>query len=486
MTASVASLGFLPMALSGSSGAEVQRPLATVVIGGLITATALTLVVLPVLYIYFTRITLKRRKRKAVVTASLLIAGMMLPVSSFAQDVPQGQTRSLTLQQAIDEALNNNTQIKIANYEINVQQALKKASVSIPKTELGYTQGVVSNPTVTDNILSATQRIDFPTLYASQAKLADQRIGSSEKNKVVVEAELTRNVKLAYLQYQYTLEKRQLLLQLDSIYSNLSRASNLRYRTGESTSLENVTSSVQYRQIQNELEKNKADLAIARQLLQTLLHTADQIVIADTIMSAREVGGIAGDISADSNPYLQYLQQEVNVSKQETAVERNKALPELILGYNGQTYKGTQTINGVNRTYTGSDRFNFFQFGVAIPIFPGGYRARVNASKANEQIAQSQVELASTNLNGQLKELVQQYVKYQKSLEYYRTQALPQADLIIGNSEKSFRSGDISYTQYLQSLTLSRNIHAEYIDNLYEFNRIAISLETILGKINKY
>lgn len=55
ITATVASLGFLPMALSQSSGAEVQRPLATVVIGGLITATILTLVVLPVLYTFFER-----------------------------------------------------------------------------------------------------------------------------------------------------------------------------------------------------------------------------------------------------------------------------------------------------------------------------------------------------------------------------------------------------------------------------------------------
>lgn len=54
MTAMVASLGFLPMALSASAGAEVQRPLATVVIGGLITATFLTLFVLPLLYILFT------------------------------------------------------------------------------------------------------------------------------------------------------------------------------------------------------------------------------------------------------------------------------------------------------------------------------------------------------------------------------------------------------------------------------------------------
>ena len=57
MTAAVASLGFLPMALARSAGAEVQRPLATVVIGGLISATLLTLIVLPCLYVYFERLT---------------------------------------------------------------------------------------------------------------------------------------------------------------------------------------------------------------------------------------------------------------------------------------------------------------------------------------------------------------------------------------------------------------------------------------------
>lgn len=55
MTALVASFGFLPMALSHGDGAEVQRPLATVVIGGLLTATILTLVVLPAIYETFTK-----------------------------------------------------------------------------------------------------------------------------------------------------------------------------------------------------------------------------------------------------------------------------------------------------------------------------------------------------------------------------------------------------------------------------------------------
>jgi heavy metal efflux system protein len=55
MTAFVASLGFLPMAVATGAGAEVQRPLATVVIGGIISSTVLTLLVLPALYVLFRR-----------------------------------------------------------------------------------------------------------------------------------------------------------------------------------------------------------------------------------------------------------------------------------------------------------------------------------------------------------------------------------------------------------------------------------------------
>jgi cobalt-zinc-cadmium resistance protein CzcA len=53
MTALVASLGFVPMAIATGAGAEVQRPLATVVIGGIISSTILTLLVLPALYVLF-------------------------------------------------------------------------------------------------------------------------------------------------------------------------------------------------------------------------------------------------------------------------------------------------------------------------------------------------------------------------------------------------------------------------------------------------
>lgn len=481
MTATVASLGFLPMAISSSSGAEVQRPLATVVIGGLITATVLTLVVLPVLYIYFTRPS-KKNKMRTISTTAMILGVLFMPVLGMAQNAAAPVARALTLQQSIEEAIKSNARLKISDYDIKLQEAMQKGSTTMPKTEFSYTQGVVSNPTITDNLLNLSQRIEFPTVYGNQSKLTQEKVRSSQKYRMVTENELVQNVKLSYLQYQYALEKRRLLIGLDTVYGKLSKASNTRYKAGEVTSLENVTSSVHAKQIQHELVKNEADIKIARQLLQTLLNTADDISISDSSLKIQELLlPQQRIISVADNPFLNYLQQEVQVARQNTVLEKSKMLPDIIVGLNSQTYRGTQTINGIERTYTGKNRFNFFQVGVAIPLLPGGYKARVNAYKIGEQKAQTEVDLAVTSLNGQFKELVQEYIKCQKSLEYYEKEALPQADLIIKSSEKGFRSGDISYIQYLQSLTLSSNIYSQRLDNLYNYNRVIIALEAIFG-----
>jgi cobalt-zinc-cadmium resistance protein CzcA len=79
-------------------------------------------------------------------------------------------------------------------------------------------------------------------------------------------------------------------------------------------------------------------------------------------------------------------------------------------------------------------------------------------------------------------ELVQQYNKYKSTLDYYEQSALPQADLIIKNAEKGFKSGDIAYLQYLQSLSMTVKIKSDYIDNLYWYNQTIIEIESITGK----
>ncbi|GAB3832702.1 hypothetical protein GCM10028895_50790 [Pontibacter rugosus] len=121
MTAAVASLGFLPMALSNTAGAEVQKPLATVVIGGLITSTMLTLVVLPVLYILIEGYFSRRNQRKAsgsgfpVTTIVTVIATVALLMGKAPQAQAQQQSVSqqqpvevYTLEEAVAKAIKRN------------------------------------------------------------------------------------------------------------------------------------------------------------------------------------------------------------------------------------------------------------------------------------------------------------------------------------------------------------------------------------------
>ena len=138
-------------------------------------------------------------------------------------------------------------------------------------------------------------------------------------------------------------------------------------------------------------------------------------------------------------------------------------------------------LNGVNEKFTGLDRFNSFQLGVAIPILPGGHKSKINASKINEKVAATNLEYEQTNLNGQRTILVQQYLKQKSAIDYYEKTALPQADLIIKNAYKAFRNGEIPYIQYQQSLATALKIRTDYVDTIYQFNQVAITIETILG-----
>lgn len=172
MTALVASLGFLPMALSHGAGAEVQKPLATVVIGGLISATLLTLLVLPVLYLLSESFKLK--KTPASISAVIIAAMLILPGIGHAQTSAQG----ITLQQAIDEALKNNAGIKAANYEVTYTQALRKTATDIGKTNVSLLYGQYNSIKV-DNNITVSQSIPFPTVFMSQAKLGNEMVKGS-------------------------------------------------------------------------------------------------------------------------------------------------------------------------------------------------------------------------------------------------------------------------------------------------------------------
>ncbi len=474
MTATVASLGFLPMALSTTAGAEVQRPLATVVIGGLISATLLTLVVLPILYIYFTD-SLHFKKNKLKVKGTIVATCMLLLTSSSISAQEPAKTRVITLQQAIDEALSNNNNIQIAQYQIEEQKAQKGAAIPLPKTEVTVGKGTISTPGITDNSIGVRQQMEFPTVYLSQIKLAKHRVESARQNKVLEESILIKEVRDAYWFYAYTNDLVNLYTEQRKIYKNLSQMSLKRYQAGESTKLESVTSSTQYKRAEDKLMQVKSDIRIAQKQLQTLLHTSDDIQIADSTLDRQRLNPSINIADISSNPTLNLQEKNVQISSQSVRIEKNKLLPDIILGFNSQTYKTTPG-------YSNNKRFNSFEVGVAIPLFFNSNLSKIKAARKSRIIAQTQLNLVKHQVENEVEALYMQYQKQTNTLNYYQNEALPEATLIVDSSQQGFANGDISYAQYLQNLSLANDIRSVYLETLLQYNQTVASLEAIYNK----
>ena len=259
------------------------------------------------------------------------------------------------------------------------------------------------------------------------------------------------------------------------------KAINVRYRTGESTLIEKTTSEAQSAEIKNRMQQNEMDILIAQQQLQVLLNTRENITIVHTAITKREIQMPADSSVIANNPMLKYLQQQIEINRRETDVQKAKKLPDFTIGYFNQSMRGIQTVNGFDEKFTASDRFHGFHVGVGIPLLPGGNKSRIAAAKINEQVAQENLAYEQTNISGQLNVYLQQYYKHRSSIDYYEKTALPQADLIIKNAERGFRTGELTYVQYQQSLTTALKIKTDYIDNIYQYNQATLAIENIIG-----
>jgi cobalt-zinc-cadmium resistance protein CzcA len=479
MTAAVASLGFLPMALSTSAGAEVQKPLATVVIGGLITATLLTLIILPVFYIFFSsgQLTLKSRKKIRNVIPVIVLLLASLPFNLTAQE-----QRRISLHDAIQTALDSNLSVKSARYSIDASKALKGASVDLPKTAIDGQYGQF-NSYRNDNSFTVSQSFEFPTVYANRYKLANANIRSSELSYKITQLEIASQVKLVYFQFVYLESKRNLLLYQDSLFTGFLRAAELRASSGETSRLEMVTARSQSLDVKNQLYQVNSDINIYGRKLAVLLNSKSPMIPLETELSL--INHLSGfdSLSINENPSLGYVKQQVEISNIEKKLQKNQMLPDLSIGYFNQSLIGTQDINGVPVNFGSGDRFTGFQAGISVPLWFGPYSARSKASKINYEKARVDAENFSKSLSGNYQSLLDDYKKYSSSVSYYENQALPEANIIIDQASKSYKSGALDYLDYVQSLNRALAIKQNYLDALNELNQTVISIEFITGKL---
>ncbi|WP_190809444.1 CusA/CzcA family heavy metal efflux RND transporter [Flagellimonas sp. S3867] len=456
LTASAAALGFLPMAISTSAGAEVQRPLATVVIGGLITATLLTLVVLPVLYAYLNTDQKERSTSDKGTVTGLSVVALLFSITTTAQQKPK------TLQELIPMAIENNIGLKASQLKVEQSDALINSAFSFDKTQLYY-QFDKNNLAMNDEplrVFGFQQDFRFPTVYFSEKKVNKAYYNVVSSTYDIQKKGLERKVTAKYYEYQIAREKEQVYQRLDSLYANFSKVAARRFELGETNYLEKITASSKQKQIQLKYAQTQKDVAIAYMGLLKTIQLDDSIQIAGELVL--KIPLIKLDIN--SSPEIRFQQNKISLSEAEKRFKRQQLLPDI----------GFEYFQGTNSTL--NESLSGYQFGVKIPILFSGQSSRIKAARFAEDASIAESNEYKIQLNAKWNTLKITLTQLQETLEYYENEGTALSDEILKTASGSFRNGEIDFYQYIQSLESAYEIKLDYLDKLQQYNQTAIAI----------
>jgi len=462
MTATVASLGFLPMALSNGAGAEVQKPLATVVIGGLITATFLTLIVLPCLYIIFSKI--KSVKMKPVI----IMAGIIISATASFAQTQLPTTKNITIVDALSQASNN------LQYQINTQQVIKgkaqiKTATIFPKTGL-FAENEDLRPSDHKGILKIglSQNIARPGLYKSQKNLYNEQLKFYEASKATIDIDIKKDIRAAFYQIWYLQDKQKLYQRLDSIYYSLNNAARIKVKTGDSPGLDSIAANVRLNELKALLQQVNAEIKIYQQSLMQLLNTSESVL---PVPAPLEKLALSLVDSTDSHPILLLQNQNINIAKAGIGVTKNENKPE----FSGRFF--SQRIYGIKDPYTG------FSVTAAFPLFGNkAYKNKVRVSQAELSLQQKQFDYDKQLFQTKKLQALQEVEKNNSLLLFYQTSGLRQADEIIKAASLAYRAGEISFAELSQFLGQAIEIQKNYLDVLNVYNQSVIQYQYFINQ----
>lgn len=443
LTASAAALGFLPMALSGSAGAEVQRPLATVVVGGLISATLLTLVVLPVLYVWFN--SKKERSTSNMKSTALLIFFLILPLAS-----TMAQTSSeLTLEEALVLAEKQNLGIQAAQKRLAAAEALTGTAWNLGKTEVYRAQDEndIAENGVFNRVWGVRQRFEMPTVHSTSKNLLQAGQSQEEARLQLDMRVLKKEVSLAFVNAQYWMELEQNYGYLDSLYSAFAVAASRRLETGESSLLEKLTAESKKKEIGLRSSEAKIEKTNALMRLASLLGVEGEIQISTTPVVLNSA------MHQDRHPGLSWYEATKMQAKYQTQVEQQYLLPDV----NVNLFRGTNLAAG-SKIYPG------FEVGVGIPLFFGAQAAKIKAGK----LVQEQVGLEADNfqvrLDNQVAVLENKLTQQSQIISYFEQEGMRLANQLQSQAARSFSEGEIDFLQYVQLIENSRSLRIQYLE----------------------
>lgn len=473
MTAAVASLGFLPMALSNGAGAEVQRPLATVVIGGLVSATLLTLMVLPILYVMFSMG--KKNIAKIPVTAILLLL-MLVPDAAVSQDKP----KEVTLQEALEITDKNNLLLKNAGLEVKISKSRLNAWLDLNKTVLNAEYGQI-NTLYNDNRFGLSQSFQFPAVYSYRKKSLKEQLSAITAESDVTRLHILAAVKTAYYDILILRQKRNLLQQADSLYAIYELQANRRFEAGETNVLEK-TSAQSYRQsVREQRRLLEYDLNVALSNFNLLLQGNNAYSPAQA-PPAYIFTGVPDTARIMQHPLLQALQHKIGAESYQYKTEKARLGPDVSVGYSNMSIIGIQNVDGVERYFSGSTRFSTVSIGLGVPLFYKSFKSAALQSLYRVEQAKNTYEQEKQQLRSEYLKTRLQADAFQSSVAYYESTGLQNAEMILQTAATQFKAGAINHLEFTQLIHQGIAMKNQYYEYLQNLNQLNIKLETFILK----
>lgn len=453
LTGLVASLGFVPMAIAKSAGAEVQRPLATVVIGGLIVSTILTLIIIPVFYrLVNSSAAWKRQRWLKRLLPFLLFLGILFPTHA---------QQTVSLEEAVTIALENHPRLKTATASIERSRASRGESWEVSPTTFNYSWGQINGETRNDNQMEITQSLGSLLTPFYKNALVNRQVTTGEYYRDLVKKEITAEVKRAWAYYQYAFHLCALYKEQIEWAGRLRKASQLRYEQGDITLLERNMSSTLVADLQTRLSQAEEELQLAARRFSWTCYSDSPLLPMDTtlVLFPARVAEIA-----PSDIHLNYFRSVADEKKAMLRIERSRFFPELSVGYVRQKIA---PLSGLDS----------WMVGISFPVLFFPQHSRVRQAKIDSYIARTEAESNIRQLNNKVEELSVALRKEGEHIRYYTTGALPEADALLKSATVQFKESETDITQFVQSLNAAREIRRGYIEAVYAYNISALELE---------
>ncbi|MCD6596432.1 MAG: CusA/CzcA family heavy metal efflux RND transporter, partial [Bacteroidales bacterium] len=460
LTAAAAALGFFPMAISTSAGAEVQKPLATVVIGGLVTSTFLTLIVLPVLYAIYDK-TLKNQKKISRVIVSALLF-MFIPLASFGQN----HAETISLEKALELAIRNNKSLIADSLKVVQSKNIISSAINIDKTlaYYNYDENNVGENGFPIKVWGIQQNFQFPTVYGAQKHVFENRSFMQQSKYDINKRILKKEVSSVYLQIIYLQNKVRIYAFLDSFNLLFVNATNRRYELGGNNYLEKLTALSNQQKISTEWKQLTDEVQIAYKEFYKLTGTQIPFIIEENQLTKLELS----ENMLDEHPGISYYQNAINVASAIKKLETNKLLPDLQLEY----------FQGKNN-YANAKLYQGFSVGIAVPLFFGSQKAKIKASSLEVEIINQQSLYFQEQLKIRHEQLLAKLRKYNEALIFYEKNGENLAKEIYNTATKSYVNGEIDFFQYIISITNAKELELNYLDNLNNYNQTVTELKYI-------